>query len=91
MISKTEIKKCKFKPVLEHPLIGDTLFESVKDDIKMIYSRSIPGGKAFIYLYEEELLLFKWQEEDNEMIIHFRGKLPARYELQIILRCTGIA
>lgn len=85
MISKGEIKKCGFKPIEDH-----------KAEFKS-YERKIPGAVAILRHLDEtegEVAIVIVNEAGDttqwERIV-FHGKLPARYELQIILRCLGIA
>jgi|1_EtaG_2_1085319.scaffolds.fasta_scaffold04609_3 hypothetical protein len=86
-ISRSEIKKCGFKPVEDH-----------KAKFKA-YTRKIPNGLAYLQHLNEktgEVRILTDVETNptskrRRLISRFQGTLPARYELQIILRCTGIA
>jgi len=82
MISRSEIKKCGWKPVEDH-----------KSDYK--YYALAHTGKHYrlTHLDEEEgkVLIERVEPMAEEMnLMLFFGKLPARYELQIIMRCLEI-
>ena len=97
MLSRGEIKKCGFKPMSHED--QKLIFPNV--DWK-VYMRGVPGATAYLHHKDEkeglvEIVVQSAFEEAKQTgstgwdIKKFEGKIPARHELQIILRCTGIA
>lgn len=84
-ISRGEIKKCGFKPIEDHKAEFKS-YELLREGrtYKLHHMNELNGRVSITEC--------AWPEKETGPELYlFNGYLPARYELQIILRCLKIA
>jgi hypothetical protein len=86
MISRGEIKKCGWKPIEDHKA-GFKSYELYRNGYDYLLQHK-DEEDGFVMISSAYTL--SGIPEVPACSILFQGKIPKRYELQIIMRCLGI-